>query len=608
VRFDIRRQLLFLVLLSFVTSVSFGLAAWTTMDSVKVNGVQYQRIAQDKDLLADVLPPPQLLVETYLLCHQLIDTEDPTERRTLIARITALTADYANRRQHWTNALQSGPLRTALLEHSDAPATRFLDQLVHQFLPAIDAGQTERARQLLRGPMRAQFDAHRRAIDEVVELTAARVVQEEQAAAVMVRDRTRAMLGICLALAGLTFAFGFLVSRRIVDTIVHVTSAAKRYAAGDLSVSVDVRDKNEIGDLGHATNLMADSLRSVLAHLQRRASVLANASSELSTVSDQMSATAEETSSQASMVSAGSEQVSRSMHTVSVAVEQMAASIQEISKQTGESARMAALAAGEADETDQTVSKLGASSTEIGHVVEVINSIAQQTNLLALNATIEAARAGEAGKGFAVVANEVKELARETGSATKDIGNRIEAIQADTVAAISAIAQIRSTMQRIREISSTIASAVDEQLATTAEIGRSLNEAARASSEISSGVLSVAQAAKETAAGSMSTQSAAAELARMAAELTEMTDRFRLSSEGPGSRSAREGLARAQSLLRERAVREQPRMFADLPGAPATGTLDEGSSEHGDTPRLRAIRGGRGWDGQGGAGPRTVNE
>jgi hypothetical protein len=162
-------------------------------------------------------------------------------------------------------------------------------------------------------------------------------------------------------------------------------------------------------------------------------------------------------------------------------------------------------------------------------------------------------------------------------------------------------------MQRIREISSTIASAVDEQLATTAEIGRSLNEAARASSEISSGVLSVAQAAKETAAGSMSTQSAAAELARMAAELTEMTDRFRLSSEAPGSRSAREGLARTQSLLRERAARE-PRMFADAPAAPATGTLDHEASEHGETPRLRTIRGGRGWDGPGGAGARTVNE
>ena len=143
-RFDIRRQLLFLVLLSFVTSVSFGLAAWTTMDSVKVNGVQYQRIAQDKDLLADVLPPPQLLVETYLLCHQLIDTEDPTEAAHPHRSDHRLTADYANRRQHWTNALQSGPLRTALLEHSDAPATRFLDQLVHQ-VPAGDPTPARRS-------------------------------------------------------------------------------------------------------------------------------------------------------------------------------------------------------------------------------------------------------------------------------------------------------------------------------------------------------------------------------------------------------------------------------------------------------------------------------
>jgi methyl-accepting chemotaxis protein len=212
---------------------------------------------------------------------------------------------------------------------------------------------------------------------------------------------------------------------------------------------------------------------------------------------------------------------------VAVAVEEMCGSIQEISKSTSEAARVAAFAAGEVEVTNIAVGKLGASSSEIDQVVQVIRSIAEQTNLLALNATIEAARAGDAGKGFAVVANEVKDLAKGTAAATEDIERKIKTIQLDTEAAVVAIGQISHTIQQIKDITNTIASAIDQQLATTAEIGRSLSEAAKGSSEISHGVLSVAQAARDTAAGSASTQRAAQDLAEMAAELRRLTERFR---------------------------------------------------------------------------------
>ncbi|MFN8192797.1 MAG: methyl-accepting chemotaxis protein [Nocardioidaceae bacterium] len=115
------------------------------------------------------------------------------------------------------------------------------------------------------------------------------------------------------------------------------------------------------------------------------------------------------------------------------------------------------------------MAELGNSSAEIGNVIKVINSIAEQTNLLALNATIEAARAGEAGKGFAVVANEVKELAQETAKATEDIGHRISAIQSDTENAVTAITEISAIIAQINDTQTTIASAVEEQTATTNE-------------------------------------------------------------------------------------------------------------------------------------------
>jgi methyl-accepting chemotaxis protein len=183
---------------------------------------------------------------------------------------------------------------------------------------------------------------------------------------------------------------------------------------------------------------------------------------------------------------------------------------------------------GVAETTNHTIAKLGESSLEIGKVIKVITSIAQQTNLLALNATIEAARAGEAGKGFAVVANEVKELAKETAKATEDIGQKIEAIQGDTKGAVQAIGEISGVINQINDISNTIASAVEEQTATTNEIGRNLGDAAKGMNEIARNITGVATAAQSTTQGATDSQKAAKALSEMAAQLQSLVGKFKL--------------------------------------------------------------------------------
>jgi DNA-binding ferritin-like protein len=192
--------------------------------------------------------------------------------------------------------------------------------------------------------------------------------------------------------------------------------------------------------------------------------------------------------------------LSESAQSVSTATEEMTSSISEIAKNSAESARVASSAVALAETTNTIVGTLGESSAKIGQVVKVITTIAQQTNLLALNATIEAARAGAAGKGFAVVANEVKELAKATAKATEDIGHRIEAIQTDATNAVEAIGKIGAVIDRISDISNSIASAVEEQTAVTNEIARGTNEAARLSSEVSASLMSVADGKKKTTA------------------------------------------------------------------------------------------------------------
>ena len=310
-----------------------------------------------------------------------------------------------------------------------------------------------------------------------------------------------------------------------VNEILHSVNAASR---GDLTESISVRGDDPIGQMGLGLERFFSDLRNSIASIAENATALAGASEELSAVSSEMSGNAEETSQQANVVSAASEQVSQNVMTVTTGVDEMNMAIREIAKNASEASRVSQQAVGVAERTNKTVAKLGDSSAEIGKVVKVITSIAEQTNLLALNATIEAARAGEAGKGFAVVANEVKELAKETAKATEDISKKIESIQTDTRGAVLAIAEISEVINQINDISSTIASAVEEQTATANEMGRNVGEAAKGTAEISQNILAVAGAAQSTNQGANNTQQAAHELSRMAAELQLLVNRFKL--------------------------------------------------------------------------------
>ncbi|HEY0535628.1 MAG TPA: methyl-accepting chemotaxis protein [Actinoplanes sp.] len=327
----------------------------------------------------------------------------------------------------------------------------------------------------------------------------------------------------CLLALGL----GLWVARKIVRSLSKVKNVCDGLAEGDLTRTTGLTSRDEPGQMGRSLDEALNRLRQTVSTIDGSASSLASASEQMSSTARQIAGSAEETTAQAQTVSAAAEQISRSVSAVSAGSEEMGAAIREISQNASEAAQVASDAVAITAATSVTMNKLGESSAAIGHVIKTITAIAEQTNLLALNATIEAARAGELGKGFAVVASEVKDLAQETARATEDISKRVEAIQADTGGAVTAIEEISRVIARISDFQTTIASAVEEQTATTAEMNRSVTEAATGTGEIAENITGVAEAARLTSEGVTQTEQATTELARMSTDLTALVGNFR---------------------------------------------------------------------------------
>ncbi|MEW6150904.1 methyl-accepting chemotaxis protein [Bradyrhizobium japonicum] len=254
---------------------------------------------------------------------------------------------------------------------------------------------------------------------------------------------------------------------------------------------------------------LADSFEAAIGEI---VDTVSSAATELEASASTLTSTAARGQELTTMVAAASEEASTNVQSVASATEELSSSITEISRQVQESARVAGDAVSQARTTTDRVGDLSAAAARIGDVVELINTIAGQTNLLALNATIEAARAGEAGRGFAVVASEVKALAEQTAKATGEIGQQIASIQTATDHSVGAIKDISHTIEKLSEISSTIAAAVEEQGAATQEISRNVQQAAAGTHQVSSNITDVQHGASETGSASAQVLAAAQSL------------------------------------------------------------------------------------------------
>lgn len=415
------------------------------------------------------------------------------------------------------------------IEQLDAFARSHHDWTQHrdEALRLSSAGDRAGASRVVAYKAQAFADQSMAEMDKLFTGVVADVRDASTLASASTRRTERLIATLLLAGVALASLLAVASARAISRPLRRTVGVLNAVADGDFTQQLEVTSRDEVGEMAMALNRAVSLLRATLEAVGDNVVILASASDELAAVSCQMAQNAEETASQAAVVSESAAGVSSSVHTVAVAAEELNASIRDVAQHAAAASTVAGTGATGARSAEATVNALGESSSEIESIAQLISGIAHKTHLLALNATIEAARAGAAGYGFAVVAHEVKELAAATASATQQVQAAVIRIQAGVGDASAGIGEVARVIDVINDSQANIAGAVEEQTATTNDIGRSASEAANGSAEIARNIAAVAQATKSTTEGAAQSQVAAADLSRMASDLRILVGQFR---------------------------------------------------------------------------------
>ena len=519
-----------IVLFGLVTAIGLGAVVFTgifALSEVKVGGPLYNKLKLGNDLIADILPPPEYVIESYL--EATLALNNPAELANRRERLKQLKKEYDERHEFWVKADLEPGVKAKFVVDSHREVQRFWNAIEQAFLPSLAKADAAAAAKAY-SEISAAYLAHRALIDEIVKKTTDHNAAIETAATQRVGTFNVILWGI----SGLVFLIigGGLVGVGVgvIRPMTRMTGVMARLAGGGLDIEIpSLKRTDEVGAIARAVQVFRENALRVQAMESEQAGLklkaeeerklamsqvadgfeqaigkiieaVSSASSEIELAAGSLTRTAETSHKHTAEAASASDRSSANAQSAAAASEQMASSVTEIGRQVKQSEDITHAAVRQAEQTNERIAELSQAAGRIGEVVKLIAAVAEQTNLLALNATIEAARAGEAGRGFAVVASEVKALAAQTAKATEEISAQITQMQSATEQSVSAIKAIGGTIGQISEISTAIAAAVEQQGTATQEIARNVQQAAEGAIEVGGCLADVSRGSADTQA------------------------------------------------------------------------------------------------------------
>jgi methyl-accepting chemotaxis protein WspA len=454
-------KLFMLVLICLIGFAAFAIVASRTLEEVRVKGPVYDRIVVAKDVIADVLPPPKYIIESYLIVLQLTEETDPDVIKAHRARTTALRQEYKDRQDHWLEHHRPGDTKNWLTGSSHQYATKFFEICDEQFFPLLTANTEQSrtdAKKLAHGALKQQYDLHRAEVDRVVINATKEFAAAETDADETLSTSSWVLLILGIFVAGLVVLMGFItyrIAKSLTDRIQIATNAATQVAGGDLTVAVPPSDDDETGRLLAAIRTMTENLSSLVKRVKK-------ASIELMSTSTEFAATNKQQEATVNSFGASTNEIAAAVREISATSQELLTTMEGVSGVATETAGLAGQGRVALTTMDTTMRDLAKSTSsistklaairekaaDINVVVTTITKVADQTNLLSVNAAIEAEKAGEYGLGFIVLAREIRRLADQTAVATLDIEEIVKQMQGAVSAGVMEMDKFTEDVRR----------------------------------------------------------------------------------------------------------------------------------------------------------------